>query len=271
MKKSKGKFIVFDVTEFAEWLNSIIVSRQIKRLQNHHTWKPSYSDFDNNNHFNLLEGMENAHLERGFSEIAQNLTTFPDDTVAVCRALDKIPAGIKGANTGGICIEHVGNFDKGKDIMSEGHKMVIVMLNALLCLKFNLQPNSDTIVYHHWYDLNTGERNNGEGTTKSCPGTNFFGGNKVADAETNLIPLVVNELSTEVDILPIPSEHIIFTGKVKSDNLNVRILPNAKSKIIKVLKKEVVVNAYEINGHWCRIDPQESYWVNSNFLEKITT
>jgi hypothetical protein len=153
--------------------------------------------------------------------------------------------------------------------MSDEHKTVIPKINALLCKKFNLQPNSDTIVYHHWYDLDTGERNNGEGKTKSCPGTNFFGGNKVADAEANFIPLVVEEISAEVDILPIPSEPIIFTGKVKSDNLNVRILPNASSKIIKVLKKEVVVNAYEISGRWCRIGPQESYWVNSNYLEIV--
>lgn len=268
MKESKGKFILFDVAEFAPWLDSKNVSRQILRLQDHHTWLPSYSNFDNKNHFELLEGMDYSHRERGFAEIAQNFTTFPDGTIAVCRDLDNIPAGIKGANTGGICIENLGNFDKDKDMMTDAHKTVIIKLNAFLCKKFNLQPNTDTIVYHHWYDLNTGERKNGAGTTKTCPGTNFFGGNAVADAQTNFIPLVVKELDAGVNIVPIPLIPIIFTGKVKADSLNVRVSPNASGKIIKVLSKGVLVHAYETSGRWCRIDPKESYWVNSNFLEK---
>jgi hypothetical protein len=195
MKKSEGKFILFDVTEFSGWLNSITVNRVIKCIQNHHTWKPAYEDFGGDNHFNLLRGMEDAHLKRGFSEIAQNLTTFPDGTVAVCRSFEKAPAGIKGANTGGICIENLGDFDAGRDAMRDEHRAAIIEVNALLCKKFGLQPNSDTILYHHWYDLETGERKNGAGSTKSCPGTNFFGGNKVADAEANFIPLIVAAMS----------------------------------------------------------------------------
>ena len=39
--------------------------------------------------------MEAAHKERGFSEIAQNITIFPDGKVMICRSLNTIPAGIK--------------------------------------------------------------------------------------------------------------------------------------------------------------------------------
>ena len=118
MRKTKGKFILFDLPEFAGWLGQEVVHREVVRFQDHHTFIPSYTHFHQDNHFALMVGMEAAHLERGFSEIAQNLTTFPDGSICVGRSLDKIPAGIKGANTGGICIENLGNFDIGHDVMT---------------------------------------------------------------------------------------------------------------------------------------------------------
>lgn len=190
MEQKHRQFILMDIKTFAEWLNDQKKTRTIKRIQNHHTWKPDYSHFNGKNHIRLLEGMKRSHLKRGFSDIAQNITTFPDGILAICRPLSKTPAGIRGANTGGICIEHVGNFDAEGDTMSEAHKNTIIDLNALLCVKFNLDPDTDSIVYHHWWDLKTAKRTNGEGTTKSCPGTHFFGGNKVADAGKHFIPLV---------------------------------------------------------------------------------
>ncbi len=103
MREQEGKFILFDVAEFAIWLNALQVTRKILQVQNHHTYIPSYRDFTGNNQFERLAAMEAAHLQRGFNEIAQNLTTFPDGTVAVCRPLETVPAGIKGANTNGVC------------------------------------------------------------------------------------------------------------------------------------------------------------------------
>lgn len=189
--KTEGKFTLFTVDEFHEWLVRLPVKRVIKLIQNHHTFIPGYQHFTGTNHFPLVKNMENYHVKTAkFSQIAQNLTTFPDGKIMICRPLDVSPAGIFGANTNGICIEHVGNFDTGRDVMSEAHKEAIVNLNALLCRKFTLVPSVQSIVYHHWYDLTTGKRTNGSGTTKSCPGDGFFGGNTVAAAEANFIPLI---------------------------------------------------------------------------------
>jgi len=266
MQQIQGKFMLFDLPEFSEWLNSIDVSRVINLVQNHHTWSPSYQHFNGNNHFNLLNGMENAHLQRGFSEIGQNLTTFPDGTVAVCRSLDKIPAGIKGANTSAICIENLGNFDQGRDSMSDEQRDVIIRLNAGLCKRFNLQPNVNTIVYHHWYDLNTGERTNGTGTTKSCPGTNFFNGNRVSDAEAYFIPLIQGEFQAEAVVEPVETEEVLFTAETNVDELNVRDEPAYPGKRIKKLGKGILVNVYERVGNWSRIHPTRSHWVYSHNL-----
>jgi hypothetical protein len=190
--KQEGKFLLLNLAEFESWLSGLKMKRKILLIQNHHTWLPDYSTFKGSNHFKLLNAMEASHLERGFSQIAQNLTTFPDGTIAISRPFEEMPAGIKGANANGICIEHVGNFDKGKDKMTDAHRETIVEVNRLLCSRFKLAPSIDTVVYHHWYDLLTGARvsESPKSNTKSCPGTDFFGGNTEAACKTNFIPLL---------------------------------------------------------------------------------
>jgi hypothetical protein len=192
--EKQGKFVVMNLVEFMEWIFKINVFREIKLIQNHHTYIPSYIDFNNNNYFTLLCEMEDNHIKRGFMEIAQNITTFPDGKIALCRDIDKVPAGIKGANIYGICIENIGNFDINGDKMLLEHKKCIIKLNAILCKRFNLTPSIETIVYHNWYDLVSGIRANGTGQNKSCPGTNFFGGNSIEGAKKNFIPLIIRDM-----------------------------------------------------------------------------
>ncbi len=190
--RQSGKFLLFNLAEFEDWLSGLIVSRKIKLIQNHHTWLPDYQTFARSkDHFKALVGMEQSHLERGFNQIAQNLTTFPDGLIAICRSFEMIPAGIKGANSFGICIEHLGNFDTGKDVMTNEHRETIIKINFSLCEKFNLPINPSSIVYHHWYDLTTGKRvKDGSANTKTCPGSNFFGGNTIEKCEANFISQV---------------------------------------------------------------------------------
>jgi len=190
--KSIGKFVLLDLSEFSDWLSRRSINRKIVLIQHHHTYIPSYKDFAGDNHFNLCQSMEKSHIERGFDEIAQNFTTFPDGSIMICRNLNKAPAGIKGANSYGICIENVGNFDQGADVLTPTHKNTLLEITRCLLVFFKLRANENTVVYHHWYDLHTGDRidQEGDGTTKSCPGTAFFGGNTVADFKANLLPLL---------------------------------------------------------------------------------
>ncbi len=266
----KGKFILFTVDEFDKWLIENRFNRMIKLLQNHHTYMPSYGQFKTKNHFSLLEGMERSHVvDRGFDEIAQNITTFPDGTIAVCRSIDKIPAGIKGANQAGICIEHLGNFDIGGDTMSAPHRDAIVKLNALLCREFSLTPTAGTIVYHHWYDLNTGIRTDGAGSTKSCPGTNFFGGNTVVSAMQNFIPLISQVMKTFESgggAAVISSR----SAEVTASTLNVRSGKDASAPVVKALNKGIMVQVYEEANGWYRIHPIEQHWVFGKFLKFIS-
>lgn len=259
--QKKGKFTLFSLNEFDEWLQATSFTRVIKLVQNHHTYLPAYANFKSGNHFALLESMEASHIERGFNAIAQNLTTFPDGTLAVCRPLDTIPAGIKGANAAGICIEHVGNFDKGGDEMTAEHRATIIGVNALLCREFNLKPTIDSIVYHHWYDLVTGKRTGGTGTTKTCPGTNFFGGNAIEDAGREFIPLVAERLN------PKPATDKAFkVAHVMASSLNVRNAPAQRAKVVKTLQLGVEVRVYANDNGWSRIHPSDPQWVSARYL-----
>jgi hypothetical protein len=148
--------------------------------------------------------MESYHVqEMGWSTISQNLTTFPDGKVAVCRPINMAPQGsfafknpalAKEIEAGSLTIENLGNFDIGGDAMTKAQQETIAYVAALLCLKFGLAPSIDSITYHHWWDMNTGERvldNSAGHPVKTCPGAAFFGGNSTTSAKTNFYPLII--------------------------------------------------------------------------------
>lgn len=196
----QGQYILMSREEFKDWLFHQQVSRKINLIQEHHTWLPSYEHFHGTNHFEMLTSMENFHKKRwGWQNIAQNITTFPDGKVAVCRPFDIAPEGSIGeqANSVGIAIENVGNFDVGHDVMSEQQKETIIYIAALLSIKFGLTPSIDSITYHHWWHVKTGERVLDHApayNVKTCPGTGFFGGNSTTSANNHFYPLVLRKM-----------------------------------------------------------------------------
>ncbi|MEH7384624.1 LysM peptidoglycan-binding domain-containing protein [Bacillus sp. JJ1521] len=196
----QGEHILMTKEEFKNWLMNQKIKRKVSLIQQHHTWVPDYSRFNHANHFNLLTGMENYHKNTmGWKHIAQNITTFPDGKVAVSRPLYIAPEGTIGrkANSVGIAIEHVGNFDIGHDVMTKEQHDTIIYINAVLSLKFGLTPSIDSITYHHWWDLRNGERVLDKGpdyNVKTCPGTGFFGGNSTTSAEKYFYPLITKKM-----------------------------------------------------------------------------
>jgi hypothetical protein len=267
--QKKGKFILFSVDEWTGWLAGLSVSRVIELVQVHHTWRPNHAGFTGANHFALLEGMEAAHLDRGFAEIAQNLTLFPDGQVAVCRSFDRTPAGILGANAHGLCLENIGDFDAGRDDLEPPQREAIVTVVSLLVRKFGLAATTDTVVYHHWYDLTTGERTDGAGTTKTCPGTAFFGGNSPDAARAGFLPLV------EAELVRLAGRNVgvhdtagLPRFRVTAESLNLRNGPGVEFKRVAVLGKGTVVAVFETQGSWLRVDPG-SRWVSARFMQPL--
>ncbi len=171
--KSQNGFTLMTIDEFEDWLPKQNVSRRISLIQEHHTWSPSYKQFNGSNHFTLQSGMKSYHLSIGYSDIAQQFTTFEDGMICTGRSMNTAPAGIRGANSNGICIENLGNFDKGNDAMTDRQKDTIVRMAAALLKKFGLNASTG-ITYHCWWtDSGTYLGGYVPGKScKTCPGTN---------------------------------------------------------------------------------------------------
>lgn len=259
MKKSKG-FILLEYGEIKDYFKNEPVDRRISEIQNHHTYLPDYASFKRRpNAFYWLENMKNYHVgHNGWSDIAQNITTFPDGTLAICRPLSTIPAGIKGHNAQGICIEHLGNFDEGYDRMTDAHKDTVIHLNAVLLDKFKLEPTAGHVIYHHWFH------------TKTCPGTAFFGGNTEEDAKNGFIPLVKTELDRIQGVKPPePDQQPMGYGMVTATQLNIRSGPNAKNTKEGMVSGGNILPIYEETQGWARISMTHSRWVSSKYLQRV--
>jgi hypothetical protein len=152
--ETSGKFILMDSDEFKVWLSRKEPSRTIRCIQNYHTVMPAYASFNGKNHFQILKGMEEYQLfENGYDEIAQNITTFPDGKIALCRDINRIPAGKNGSSQFCIRIEHIENADGGKSRMTDMQLDCNIWMNALLCMKFRIKPETRSIVSHPRIEL----------------------------------------------------------------------------------------------------------------------
>lgn len=266
--KTESGFTLMNAGEFIDWLDKEEVTRIVTLIQNHHTYIPSYAHFNGSNHFARLKAMRDYHVgHNGWSDIAQNFTTFPDGTIATGRPLQAVPVGIKGHNARGICIEHLGNFDEGQDKMTAAHRETIILINAALCRKFKLTPSIETIVYHHWFDLNTSQRTGGSGVTKTCPGTAFFGGNKEAHARVNFIPLVSQRLTQFTGSPtnnPPQVQPVLYYYHITASNLNIRSGPGPNFDRTGMIHNGSVVPVYKVSNGWLQID-QTGKWVSGQF------
>lgn len=258
--------------EFETYISNLKIARTILFIQQHHTYIPSYIHFKGSNHFDLQKGMKNTHINvNGWGDIGQHFTIFPDGSILTGRSIEKSPACISGNNGNAICIENLGNFDDGGDEMTEAQRNAIVIVTAALCKKFRFIPDTKNIVYHHWFNLSTGVRNNGLGNNKSCPGTNFFGGNKVDDCKTHFIPLIKQKLST-VNNNDSSSLLVLKYVSVISNTLNIRSGAGTAYLVSKDRTPALlgcVLRVYEEKNGWYRISSSAEHWVNSRFTKEV--
>lgn len=261
--QTKLGFTLMDIAEFETYISNLMVARTIITLQQHHTYSPDYGLFNGRNHFELQRGMKNHHVNNnGWADIGQHFTIFPDGTIMTGRKMEQSPACIFGQNANAICIENLGNFDKGKDNMLQTQRDAIIRSAAAICLKFNIPVNTDRVVYHHWFRLSDGVRNNGGGGNKSCPGTGFFGGNKVADCEANFLPLIKNTLKGQTNS---NANTILKYVSVTARSLNIRKKPDSQSE--KATDRAAatfgsILRVYKTQNGWYKIAGSKNHWVS---------
>ena len=280
MKSAYG-FTRFDTEdEFKNWLKNKSVTRTVNKLQIHHTGSPSYSNFfkSNGTHEDELtrqKNMKSFHVNsRGMSDIAQHFTVFPNGKIVTGRSLNSNPAGITGWNTGAICVEIYGNFDKGQDTMKDAQKKAVIMLYGELCKKFKLTPSTNTIRCHAWFT--SGGTYLGDyypsKSRKSCPGTAFMGfGNSKSAIANNFIPMVKNYISGgTTSTSTSTSTSSLGVYKVIVDELNVRQGPGTSYPIATVVHKGEAYTIVKMSGSWGKLKSGAG-WINcsSRYCTKV--
>lgn len=226
--KQQGNFLLLEQSEFRDWLNKQTVTRKIKTLQVHHTWKPNYSTRKNQDPFVCLEGMRRSHLASGWAATGQHFSILENGLIGVSldRKLNNAPAGIKGANGNAICVEIIGDFDQGGDKIADDQKRSVTHVYACLADKFNIPINTSYIVYHAWYTANgTRLKDYTPGlSSKACPGTAFWGlGNTVASAKKGFL----------VDV---QTEYNRLKGNIKEENEPMTL---EERQMVKEIQEEV--------------------------------
>ena len=276
MKTGYG-FTEFEtLNEFKSWLNKQNVTRKVTRLQVHHMWMPDYSCWPKDNPLRRQKNTKDYHINHNkWGNIAQHFSIFPDGHIVTGRSLNSTPIGITGWNTNAICIEIYGNFDKGKDNMTEAQKKAVIGLYGELCKKFKLTPSTYTIRPHCWFTAGgtyIGDYSISR-SAKTCPGTNFMGiGNTKKSFVNEFYPMIkkyINGESTSKVKEPVQtSKYTTGVYRVNTDDLNVREKATSDSKKVGVVHKGDAYTITKISGNWGYLKSKLG-WIHLGYCKKI--
>ena len=277
MSETRYGFTKMSVNEFKIWLQKQ-GNYSYNGIQIHHTAAPSYANFykaDGSHEDELVRqnNMKSFHVNsNGWDDIAQHFTIFPNGVVVTGRSLAKTTAiGIRGWNTNKICIEIYGNFDKGKDVMTEEQKQAVIAVYGELCKKFHITPSIATLRCHAWFTAGgsfLGDYIPGR-SAKTCPGTNFMGfGNSKEAIQNNFIPLVKNYMYGNSTSNTTNNTTTSFTVRVTSDTLNIRKGPGVSYGISGEIGKGEVYTIVETQNGWGKLKSGAG-WISLGYTKKL--
>lgn len=290
VKTQNGFTLLENAKEVRDWLAKQKVSRRITKLQVHHMDLPNYSTWEKTDkklfdepHFGRTQSLDDYGKRTWKSGdghghfIAQHFNVFPDGKITTGRNLNSKPIGIKEWNTGAICIEIYGCFDKGKDTMTKEQKKAVIYLYGELCKRFDIPVNTTHIRPHCWFTARgtyLGKYNPSR-SAKTCPGTAFWGYGCSPDGFAHFIKDVknyVNGKKEEPKVVDRSGEKDVPNYKVKviTDTLNVRYGASTSYDKISTLKKgDEVVITHEKDG-WGLIQGAKG-WIslNDKYVKKV--
>lgn len=292
VKTQNGFTLLENQKDVKNWLAKQKVSRRITKLQVHHMDLPNYSTWEKTDkklfsepHFGRTQSLDSYGKSKwgsGASDghghhIAQHFNVFPDGKITTGRNLNSTPIGIRGWNTGAICIEIYGCFDKGEDKMSSAQKEAVVYLYGELCKRFDIPVNTTHIRPHCWFTAGgtyLGKYNPNR-SAKTCPGTNFWGFGCSTDGFAHFIKDVKNYVEgkkEEPKVVDRSGEKDVpnYTVQIITDTLNVRYGASTSYDKISTLKKgDKVVITHEKDG-WGLIQGAKG-WIslNKKYVKKV--
>ena len=292
VKTQNGFTLLENQKDVRNWLAKQRVSRKITKLQVHHMDLPNYSTWEKTDkklfsepHFGRTQSLDSYGKSKWGSgandghghHIAQHFNVFPDGKITTGRNLNSTPIGIRGWNTGAICIEIYGCFDKGQDKMSSAQKEAVIYLYGELCKRFDIPVNTTHIRPHCWFTAGGTYlgKYNPDRSAKTCPGTNFWGYSCSPEGFAHFIKDVknyVNGKKAEPKVVDRSGEKDVpnYTVQVITDTLNVRYGASTSYDKISTLKKgDKVVITHEKDG-WGLIQGAKG-WIslNDKYVKKV--
>ena len=276
MKTGYG-FTEFEtLNEFKSWLNKQNVTRKVTRLQVHHMWMPDYSCWPKDNPLRRQKNTKDYHINHNtWGNIAQHSSIFPDGHRVTGRSLNSTPIGITGWNTNAICIEIYGNFDKGKDNMTEAQKKAVIGLYGELCKKFKLTPSTYTIRPHCWFtDGGTYLSDySSSRSAKTCPGTNFMGIGNTKKAFVNKFYPMIKEYMNGKKEEPRDELFKQYIAKPTVYGLAGRKGPGAEYDKVTMIDTDIAITIVgeekaKDGGTWLKC--KSGYYVNKKYIEFVS-
>lgn len=149
-------FEIISIDEFEHRVETFAWKRDIIRFQCHHTASPTRADWQKlESQYGargaaqrLMEAMHRWHTKgRGWSDIGQHVSHFPDGLIGIGRDWNRTPAGIRGWNTGSFMTEIIGDLREGKEFPPPPAQYdSLVRSIAAIDRRFGLTPSS--LMFH---------------------------------------------------------------------------------------------------------------------------
>ena len=287
MKTQYGFTMLESASEVKSWLAKQKVTRSISRLQVHMMYLPDYNTWEKTDkkvfsepHFGRTQslndyGKKTWNYSDGHGKyIAQHFNIFPDGKITTGRNLNSKGIGIRGWNDGAIVVEILGNFDKGKDVMTSAQKKAVIYLYGELCKRFKIPVDNAHIRPHcHFTAGGTylGTYNPSK-SAKTCPGTNFWGTGCSPSGFAKFITDIKNYVNGKGTSTNITKDFKPYIAKTTVDDLNCRTGPGVEYDIECVLNKGVAITIIQEKkskdgGIW--VKGKANYWVNKKYMEFV--
>lgn len=266
MKKLNGFTQLESIKEISDYIDDLVITREVNRLQVHHMDLPNYDCWTQDkkrwgdlaalkrtlslNEYGKLTWGSGAYDGHGHY-IAQHFNVFPDGTVTTGRHIDSTPIGIKGWNTSAICVEIYGDFDKGQDKMTSAQKEAVSCIYYKFTIKLKLDFTSKYIRPHAWFT--SGGTNLGTydpvKSRKTCPGTNFFGLGNTKEAFDKFYSILKN-YDFKGEIAPVSNSAdntLADYSVITKTSLNIRTGPSTSYSKVGTYSKGLGVKLIAVN------------------------